>query len=154
MRVRDIMTTEVVTVRPETPIRDVAATMRSNSISGVPVVSSGKVVGLITEIDLIQRHAPPRQPRYFPLLWGLIPMRLDDYSQYKEQARHILAINAGQLMTEDPTTIGPDASIEEVADLMMRPGHSLIPVLENGKLAGIVTRTDLVRLIEDLETEE
>jgi len=124
-------------------------------VSGLPVVDAeGTLVGIVTEIDLITRHAPPRQPQYIPLLWGLIPMRLDDYSTYKEQLRHILAVNAEQLMTHEPSTVAPTDTIERAAELMIKPGHHSLPVVESGKLVGIITRTDLVELFEKLETSE
>ncbi|MCL4833025.1 MAG: CBS domain-containing protein [Caldilineaceae bacterium] len=155
MLVREIMTSRVITVLPQASIREVAGLMRQHSVSALPVVTdSGKLVGIVTEIDLITRHAPPRQPQYIPLLWGLIPMRLDDYSTYKEQVRHILAVNAEQLMTKDPATVAPSDTIEHAAELMIRPGHRSLPVMEGGKLVGIVTRTDLVQLIEELEMGE
>lgn len=155
MLVQDIMTSPVITVSPQASIREVAELMRVNSISGLPVVTAeGKLVGIVTEIDLITRHAPPRQPQYIPLLWGLIPMRLDDYSTYKEQVRHILAVNAEQLMTKDLAIVRPTDTIEHAAELMIRPGHRSLPVMDKGKLVGIVTRTDLVLLIEELEMGE
>lgn len=155
MLVQDIMTFPVITIAPQATIQEAAQLMRQNSISGLPVVdSAGKVVGIVTEIDLITRHAPPRQPQYIPLLWGLIPMRLDDYSTYKEQIRHILAVYVEQLMTKDPATVRPGDTLEHAAELMIKPGHRSLPVVEKGKLVGIVTRTDLVQVIEELEMEE
>ena len=155
MIVQDIMTTDVIIIAPHATIREAAALMHQHTISALPVVdSAGKVVGIVTEIDLITRHAPPRQPQYIPLLWGLIPMRLDDYSTYKEQIRHILAVFVEQLMTPDPATVRPGDTLEHAAELMVKPGHRSLPVVENGKLVGIVTRTDLVRVIEELEMDE
>ena len=155
MLVKDIMTSPVITIAPQATIQEAAQLMRQHSISGLPVVDpTGKVVGIVTEIDLITRHAPPRQPQYIPLLWGLIPMRLDDYSTYKEQIRHILAVFVEQLMTKDPATVRPGDTLEHAAELMIKPGHRSLPVVEKGKLVGIVTRTDLVQVIEELEMEE
>jgi len=155
MQVRDIMSNNVITVTPDTTIKKLAWLMRANQISGVPVVSqTGEMVGFVSELDLISRHAPAKAPTYYPLLWGLIPFGLDDYADYKEQVRHILAVNAEQLMTAKVTTVGPDDSIEHVATQMMRPGHRSLPVVENGKIIGIITRTDLVQLIEELEMGE
>jgi len=155
MLVKDIMTTDVITIGPRSTIGEVAKLMRQHSISGLPVIDAGgKLVGIVTEVDLITRHAPPRQPQYIPLLWGLIPMRLDDYSTYKEQIRHILAVFVEQLMTKEPATVRPDDTLEHAAELMIKPGHSSLPVVEKGKLVGIVTRTDLVQVIEELEIEE
>lgn len=155
MLVQDVMTRDVITTSPQSPIRDVAELMRQHSVSALPVVNAkGELVGIVTEIDLLTRHAPPRPPQYIPLLWGLIPMRLDDYSSYKEQVRHILAVNAEQLMSREPATVRPTDTIEHAAELMIRPGHRSLPVLDKGKLVGIVTRTDLVRVIEELEMGE
>ncbi|MBI1294411.1 CBS domain-containing protein [bacterium] len=154
MIVRDIMSSPVITVTPETSIQAVAQLMRDRHISGVPVVDNGgRLIGIVTEVDLIAQHAPARAPSYISLLWALIPLRLDDYTRYKEQVRHILAVNAEQLMTEDPTTVSPEATLEQVAELMVQPGHSSLPVLENDQLVGIITRTDLVRVIEALEVQ-
>ncbi|RME54242.1 MAG: CBS domain-containing protein [Caldilineae bacterium] len=153
--IRDIMSSPVVTVTPETSIQEIARLMREHAVSAVPVVTAaGKLVGIITEIDLIARHAPPKAPQYIPLLWGLIPLRFDDYANYKEQVRHILAVNAEQLMTRNPATVRPDDTIERAAELMIKPGHRSLPVMDGDKLVGIVTRTDLVRLIEDLEASD
>lgn len=155
MLVRDIMTTPVITVTPDATIQEIARLMRDHYISSLPVVNAeGELVGIVTEADLIARHAPAREPQYISLLWAAIPLRLDDYTRYKEQVRQILATNAEQLMTRAPATIHPADTIERAAELMIRPGHSSLPVVENGRLAGIVTRTDLVRLIEELELDE
>jgi CBS domain-containing protein len=152
MRVRDIMSSPVITVAPETSIQDVARTMRDHHISSVPVVSAdGQMVGIITEVDLISRHAPAKEPQYFSLLWAVIPLRIDDYVRYKEQVRQILATNAEQLMTRKIATIHPDDTVERAAALMVDPGHSSLPVVEDNRLVGIVTRTDLVEMIEELE---
>ena len=126
MLVQDIMITDVITISPQATIREVAELMRQNAISALPVLTdAGELVGIVTEIDLITRHTPPRQPQYIPLLWGLIPMRLDDYSTYKEQIRHILAVYVEQLMTHDPATVGPGDTIEHAAEVTAHPPSSL-----------------------------
>jgi CBS domain-containing protein len=155
MLVRDIMSSPVITVAPETSIQGVAQTMRDHHISCVPVVTvDGQLVGIVTEVDLISRHAPAQEPQYLSLLWAVIPLRIDDYVRYKEQVRQILATNAEQLMTRKLTSIRADASVEEAAALMVQPGHSALPVVDNGQLVGIVTRTDLVQMIESLELSQ
>lgn len=155
MLIRDIMSSPVITVRPETSIQEIARIMRDHHISGVPVVTAdAELVGIVTEVDLIGQHAPLQAPHYISVLWAAIPLRFDDYTRYKEQVRHMLAINAGQLMTEEPATLHPDDTLETAAGLMVKPGHSSIPVVEDGHLVGIVTRTDLIRVIEALELNE
>lgn len=155
MLIRDIMSSPVVTVRPETSIQEIARVMRDHGISGVPVVTAdNKLVGIVTEVDLIAQHAPLQAPQYISILWATIPLRFDDYARYKEKVRHMLAVNAEQLMTKNPATLHPEDSLEYAAGLMIKPGHSSIPVIEDGRLVGIVTRTDLIRVIKDLELSE
>ncbi len=153
MHVHDLMTREVIVVRPDTPIQEIARRMVDHAISSLPVVDqAGHLMGIVTEADLVARHAPPDAPAYYPLLRGLIPLRLSDYTRWKDHVRHILAVDAAQLMTPQPRTIRPDASIEEAAKLMMQPGHNALPVVDGqDRLVGILTRADLVRFIAQLE---
>lgn len=152
MQVHEIMTSPAITVGPEIKIPEIARIMRERQISGVPVVdTAGQLLGLITELDLIERNAPLHQPRYLAVLSGLIPVSLDEYRDYKEQVRHVLATNAHGLMTTEVPTIESDAELDEVLKLMTNPAHVSLPVVEAGKVIGIVTRTDLVRVIERLE---
>lgn len=152
MLVRELMSSPAVTVGPTTEIRDVARTMREHVISGVPVVDEhGALLGLITELELITRNAPVQEPRYLAVLSALIPVNVEEYRQYKEQLRQALAINAADLMESEVEAIHPDAPIEEALEAMLDPEVTMLPVVENKRVIGVVTRTDLVRLIETLE---
>lgn len=152
MQVREIMSSPAITVGLETKIPEIARLMREHQISSLPVIDeAGKLHGLISELDLIERNAPLREPRYLAVLSGLIPVSLDEYRHYKDQVRHALAINAEQLMELDPSTVTPTTPIEAVMTQMMDPAISSLPVVEAEQVVGIVTRTDLVRVIERLE---
>jgi CBS domain-containing protein len=152
MQVREIMSSPAITVGPTTNIREVARTMRENIISGVPVVDdNGTLLGIITEMDLIARNAPVHEPRYIAVLSAIIPISIEEYRQYKEQLRQALAISAVDLMQDNVETISPDALIEEALEAMLNPEVIMLPVLEQEQVIGVVTRTDLVRLIEKLE---
>lgn len=152
MQVREIMSSPAITVSPTTEIREVARIMREHVISGVPVVDAGGVLmGVITEMELIARNAPVHEPRYLAVLSALIPVNIDEYRQYKEQLRQALAITADDLMRDDVETLEPDASIEEALETMLDPEVTMLPVIEHDRVIGVVTRTDLVRLIEKLE---
>lgn len=152
MQVRELMSSPAITVGPETEIREVARTMRAHVISGVPVVDvDGKLLGVITELELIARNAPVQEPHYLAVLSALIPVNLEEYRQYKEQLRQALAINAADLMRDDVKTISPDEPIDEALEAMLDPEVLMLPVLENERVIGVVTRTDLLRLIEELE---
>ena len=152
MQVRDMMSSPAITVGLETKIPEIARLMREHQISSLPVVDdAGKLHGLISELDLIERNAPLREPRYLAVLSGLIPVSLDEYRHYKVQVRHVMAINAEQLMDLDPPTVTAATPIEEVMTQMMDPVVSSLPVIEGERVVGIITRTDLVRVIEQLE---
>jgi len=152
MLVQEIMSSPAITVTPETTIQEVARIMGEHHISGVPVIDAdGRLLGTVTEVNLIARNAPLKQPRYLAVLSAVIPVGLDDYYEYKQQLRQALATNARQLMNSDVRTVEPSTTVEEALEIMLHPENTMLPVLENDRLVGVVTRTDLVRLIENLE---
>lgn len=95
MLVQEIMSSPAITVTPETTIQEVARIMGEHHISGVPVIDAdGRLLGTVTEVNLIARNAPLKQPRYLAVLSAVIPVGLDDYYEYKQQLRQALATNA------------------------------------------------------------
>lgn len=152
MFVRDIMTSPAITVPANTKIPEVARLMRAHQISGMPVLDeSGALLGIVTDHDLILRNAPVREPRYFAILSGYIPLSLEEHRHYKEQLRHTMAVTAGDMTEPGIPTVTPDTPLEQAMELMLDPKVTMLPVLTNGEVVGVVTRTDLVRLIEKLE---
>ncbi|MBX3012283.1 MAG: CBS domain-containing protein [Caldilineaceae bacterium] len=152
MQVREIMSSPPITVGAETKIPEIARLMCEHQISGVPVVDGhGQLLGLITELAMIERNAPLREPRYWSILSGLIPVSLEEHREYREQVRHVLALNAQELMNPEVQTVAPDAKLDSVMQLMMDPAIISLPVIEDGAVIGVITRTDLVRVIERLE---
>ncbi len=147
MKARDIMTTAVVTLAPDTPIRDIARTFRRLGIPGAPVVENGEIIGIVTEIDLIARHARPHSPLYLPLLDARIP--LGGQREFREILRRITAMTARDIMTEDVRTVTADTDLEDVATLMVESKANPVPVLEGGRLAGIISHTDLIQHLEE-----
>jgi CBS domain-containing protein len=147
MQARDIMTTNVVTFAPDAPIRDIARTFRETGISGAPVIEDGEIIGMVTEIDLIARHARPHSPRYLPLLDARIP--LGGQREYNDIIRHVLGLTARDIMTEKVRTVTPDTDIEEVATLMVERKTNPVPVVEGGRLIGIIGHTDLIQHLEE-----
>ena len=158
MNVRDIMSSPAITVGPETSVIEVARIMRERKISGLPVVDSGgRLLGTITELDMIARNAPVEEPRYLTILSGYIPVNPEKYRQYKEQLRLALATTAGELMegdAEDYATVTPDTPVDEALRIMLDPENFMLPVLDNNVVVGVVTRTDMVRMIESLEGQD
>lgn len=153
MKVSEIMTPAVMTVQRETSVNEVAKLMGAHDISGVPVVDEGNhVVGIITELDLIVRNTRLEMPRFIEVLdWGRIPLERPRHA--KERLQHMLGTVAADIMTEDVKTIGPDAAVEDLAELMVKRRFNPIPVVDaEERLVGIVSRADLVDMMaEQLE---
>ncbi len=141
MTVRDVMTAPVFSVSTSTPLKDVARLLVDHRISGVPVIDdAGAVVGVVSEADLLLKaggHEIARR-RWFGRLMG---------ETREASTRHVKigAITAGEAMTSPPATIEVDRSTTAAATLMVDLDVNRLPVLEDGRLVGIVSRADLVR---------
>jgi CBS domain-containing protein len=151
MQAKEIMTSPVFTVSPETPVAQIARLLREKHISGVPVIDdTGQVVGIVTEIDLIKRHARVHFPIYLPFLDSLI--FLESPRRYLEDVHRALGATAQDIMTQSVRTAAPETDVEDIATLMVEERANPIPILdESGALAGIVSHTDIVRLVEQAE---
>ena len=131
------MTTDVVTVSPETPLRQVAALLISRRISGVPVVQDGEVLGDVSEADILKKERGVIQHPEGLLGWVL--------GRDEEAVAKLTARTAGEAMTSPAVTIQHWRTAVSAAALMIDNGVKRLPVLREGKLVAIVTRADLVR---------
>ena len=146
LKVKDIMTTELITVSPETEIVQATKLLLENRINGVPVTDeTGKVVGILCQSDLIAQQKKLPIPSFFTLLNGLIP--LISKKELEKQVRKISAITVAQAMTPNPITVHSDTNIEEVAALMVDRNFHSIPVVDEGELGGIVGKEDMLRAL-------
>jgi CBS domain-containing protein len=146
VKVSEIMTAHVLTARADTPVGEVALTMTDRAISGMPVLDGeGRVIGLVTERELVLRSTRIDPPAFLPVLDARIP--LETPAHYRRRIQHIVGTRVSDVMTEEFTTIGPDSDVEELAALMAKPGVNPVPVVEEGRLVGIVSRADLVRMM-------
>jgi CBS domain-containing protein len=146
MRVREIMTTDVATARLDTPVNRIARLMVDRSISGVPVVDEGgRLVGLVTELDLIVRNTRLDPPAFFRVLDGQIP--LESPAHFRRRLQHMLGTEAADVMNPEAPTVGPETDLEDLAALMVRRRANPVPVVEGGALVGIVSRADIVRMM-------
>jgi CBS-domain-containing membrane protein len=141
MTVRDVMTKAVVSVRPNTPLRDVAQLLLEGRISGLPVVDdSGAVVGVVSEADfLFKEQGPPtvEHPRLARLL--------GESRDTRTRRAKLGALNAGEAMTSPAITVSSSTRITDAAAIMSTRGVNRLPVVDDGRLVGIVSRADLVR---------
>lgn len=148
MKVLDRMTRAVISVAPETPLRDVARVLSEHHISGVPVVDdAGTCIGVVSEADLLVKLLSRPQSRRSPLEW-IFGERHDP----QEMRRHA-ATTARQAMSTPAITIESDRPFREVAALMVDRGVNRLPVVEGGQLVGIVTRADMVQAYLRLDEE-
>jgi len=150
--VDQIMRTEVPTVGPDASIGLVAKTLADNHITGVPVIEHEKIIGIITETDIIAREADVDVPTPVPFLDAIF--MADAGPEFDEEMRKVLAVNARQIMTAPVFNIKNYATLNQAATLMIDEGIHTIPVVNDDlDLVGIVTRSDIVRVIARLENE-
>lgn len=143
MRAADVMTRDVATVAPDTPLTAIAELMLSKRISGVPVVEAdGRLAGVVSEADLMWRaegEGEPRRSWWASLLSGRSLAAADFIRTH--------GTRADDVMTRDVVTIGEDTPIEEVIDLFERRRIKRLPVVKGDRLIGIVSRSDLLRTL-------
>jgi CBS domain-containing protein len=145
MKISDLMTREVVTVTPETPLKEAAALLAERGISGMPVVDGkGEVVGVLSEADVVVK-AGGGQRRSGLLAWLL---EADFGLEEKIRARTV-----GEAMSSPAITVDAARPVHEAAALMVEESVNRLPVLEDGRLVGIVTRADVVRAFTRSDAE-
>jgi CBS domain-containing protein len=141
MTVRDVMTRSVVSVHPTTPIKEVAQLLIDNGISGVPVVDvTGAVLGVVSEADLLIKEQGADAIRHRPLA-----RFRGESAESRAQLIKLGAVTAADAMTAPAITITPARSIHDAAAIMTNRKVNRLPVVDDGQLVGIVSRSDLVR---------
>ena len=141
MKVRDVMTQSVRSVRRETPLKEVALLLVEHTISGVPVVDvDGAVLGVVSEADLLMKEQGADAVRHRPLARFLGESR-----ESRTQLAKLAAVTAGEAMTAPAVTIESGRRISEAAALMVARRVNRLPVVDDGRIVGIVTRADLIR---------
>jgi CBS domain-containing protein len=141
----EIMDANPVSVREEDDVQTIIRVLREHELTGVPVVNEGgRCVGIVTESDLVipDEEGDLHLPHYLSVFGGLVfvePLR-----RFEERLRKAVASTAADMMTPDPITISPDASVHEAGRLIAESGHNRLPVTEHGRLVGVVTRVDVL----------
>ena len=144
MLARDIMNSNVVTVRDDASVEEVAQLLTENNISGAPVIDKdGKMLGIVTDGDLLHKETNPRSPGFINILGALI--YIGGLERYQEDFKKLAATKASELMTNHVITVTGDTKIEKVAALMVDHGIKRVPVLEDDKIIGIIGRADIVK---------
>jgi CBS-domain-containing membrane protein len=143
-KVADVMTRDVITVTPETSLRDLAEILSQKNINGVPVVDDeGEVVGVVSESDLVERNKPLHIPTVFVILDSIIP--LENPWRMQKEFKRLTATKVGDIYSRPAVCVGPDTDITEVARIMSEKGIHTLPVVDLGKLVGVIGKGDVIR---------
>jgi CBS domain-containing protein len=143
--VREIMDASPVTVAPDASVEEVVSALRRHQLPGVPVVDGdGRCVGMVTEADLVlpDDEGDLHIPHYINLFGGTV--FLEPLHRFEGRLRKAFAASAADMMTRDPDTVDPDTSVRDAARLIHETGHNRLPVVEDGRLVGVVTRLDVL----------
>ena len=144
LTVKNIMTRDLITVSPDTEIVHAAKLLLEKGINGIPVVDKkGELVGIICQSDLIAQQKRLPIPSIFTLLDGFIP--LASTKHFEKAVQKIAATTVADAMTPNPVTVQTDTSIEELASLMVDKNFHTLPVVDEGKLVGVVGKEDVLR---------
>jgi CBS domain-containing protein len=148
LKVKDIMTRDVLTVGPETHMTVAAKLLLEKQINGLPVVDEdGRLVGILCQSDLVAQQKKLPLPSVFFFLDGYIPNPLTSRKHLEEEVRKIAAITVAEAMTPHPVTVHPEDDIERAAGLMVDKNYHTLPVLKNNRLVGVVGKEDILRTI-------
>jgi CBS domain-containing protein len=143
--ISEIMDSTPVTVAPDASVQDVVAALREHQLPGLPVVDGdGQLVGIVTEADMVlpDDEGDLHIPHYVNLFGGTV--FLESLHRFEGRLRKAFAATAEDMMTSDPDTVGPDTSVREAARLIHETGHNRLPVVDDGRLVGVVTRLDVL----------
>ena len=143
--VREIMDPDPERVTPDTGVEEVIRLLRENELPGVPVVNEGgRCVGMITETDLVlpDDDGDLHLPHYVNVFGGTV--FIEPLKRFEGRLRKAFASKAEDMMTKDPVTVSPDTSVDEAAGIIHDTGHNRLPVVEHGRLVGVVTRVDVL----------
>ena len=145
--VAEIMTTEPVTVSPETSLQEAIQILAERDISGLPVVDrKGQLVGVISETDLTWQATGVDTPPYVMFLDSII--YLQNPAKHNEEVHKALGQTVGEAMSDNPTTVGADRPVREAARIMHEKKVRRLPVVnEQSELVGMITQGDVIKMM-------
>lgn len=143
---RDIMTPDPATIGKDATVTEAARVMTDRNVGSLPVMEGDRLVGIVTEGDLIMQDVKLEFPTYIHLLDGFI-MYPPSTARFESELRKAVAASVGDVMSKNPVTVQADTPIENVATLLSERDVSRLPVLDGERLVGIVSKHDIVRSI-------
>jgi CBS domain-containing protein len=142
----NIMSTEVVTVHPQTDLKELAQLFQKHKVSSMPVTDEqGNLFGIITTTDLIERDTTLHIPTVVSIFdWVLY---LESEKSFEDQVRRISAQTVAEICSKDVITCGPNTPVPEVAEMMVKHKVHLVPVVDGKKILGVIARLDILRAL-------
>jgi CBS domain-containing protein len=146
LKAKDIMTKEVITVQPDTEVVHAAKMLIEHHINGLPVVDKeGRLKGILCQSDLIVQQRKIPLPSFFIILDSFVP--LTSSKNIDKELQKMSAITVKEAMTPDPITVDPETSLEDIATLMVKHKIHTLPVLDQGRIVGIIGKEDILRTL-------
>lgn len=140
------MTRKVITVTAASSVKDLARILTENNISGVPVVNEdGMLIGVVTESDLIDQNKRIHIPTVVSILDSFIYLESPD--RMEKEIQKIAGSTVADIYTSDPITVTVTTPLDELATIMSEKSIHTLPVLEDGKLVGVIGKKDIIRTI-------
>ena len=145
LKAKDIMSRQLITVTPQTDVVEAAGLLLEKGINGVPVVEGERLVGILCQSDLVAQQKAIPLPSVFTLLDGFVP--LGSASKLDKAVQRMAATKVSEAMTPNPVSAHPETTLEELATLMVDKKYHTIPVVDQGKLVGVVGKEDILRTL-------
>lgn len=144
IKAKDIMTTDVITVTPETTVEELGRLFIEKRISGAPVVDAdNNLYGIVTENDLIKQNERFHIPTMIRLFDAFIPLGGD--SSMEREIKRMSASRVSEICRKKVVTVGPETPLADIATIMSEEGVHLLPVVSSGKLVGIIGKMDVIK---------
>jgi CBS domain-containing protein len=150
MKVKDTMNRDVITCKPGDTLSTLVDLFKNKHISGMPVVENEKVVGIVSETDLLQLFKTPEvsDEMLLPSPFEIIEMPIRSvirFEEFKKALEDVHMKPVKDIMKKKVHSISPDSSLEDASGMMVKHRVNRLPVIENGKLVGILVRSDIIR---------
>jgi CBS-domain-containing membrane protein len=143
---QDIMTREVITVNQTATVRELAALLLTSNISGAPVVDdAGKVIGVVTESDLIFQNKKVHLPAAFAILDAFV--FLESPGKMEQELKKMAGAKVGDICSHKLVSVTPETGLDELATLMAEKKIHTLPVMAEGNLVGVIGKSDIIRTI-------